>query len=85
MNAQRLLQQLVGAALGVALLVAAAVFAWLLFVTAAVLGVGLWAWLWWRNRRLPQQDGPRDGIVIEGKYRVESESSHQGRRSAPPR
>jgi hypothetical protein len=43
-----------------------------------VIALVLWAWLWWRMRRLPPRvPGGRApgaaGTVIEGEYRVERE------------
>lgn len=61
------LQRLVGAALGIVLLIAAFVFASLALAVLLVAGLGLWAWLWWRSRKMPRQNA--GGAVIEGEYR----------------
>ena len=61
------LQRLVGAALGIVLLLAAFVFASLALAVLLVAGLGLWAWLWWRSRKMPRQH--RGSTVIEGEYR----------------
>jgi HAMP domain-containing protein len=66
------LQRLLGAALGIVLLVAAFVFASLVLAVLLVAGLGLWAWLWWRSRKMPRQKAA--GAVIEGEYRDETPS-----------
>jgi hypothetical protein len=66
-----LLQRVAGGVLAVVLFVLALVFASLIFAVAAVLALALWAWLWWRTRNLPRRNR---GTVIEGEYRVESET-----------
>ena len=66
-----LFQRIAGAVLGVVLFVLALVFASVIFAVAAVLALALWAWLWWRTRNLPRRG---QGTVIEGEYRVESET-----------
>lgn len=68
-----LAQRVVGAALGIVLFIAAAVFASVIFAFVAALGLVVWAWLWWRSRNLPRRAGK--GVVIEGEYRVEPERS----------
>jgi hypothetical protein len=70
-NSPGLIQRAAGIALGVVLFVAAVVFASVLLAVAAVIGLLVWAWLWWRTRNLPQSR--RDSVVIEGEYRVERE------------
>ncbi len=67
-----LLQRLLGALLGVALLVTAFVVTSVLLAVVAVAALALWAWVWWRARRLPRRRGP--GEVIEGEYRIEREN-----------
>lgn len=67
-----LLQRIAGAALGVLLFVAAAVFASVIFAAIAALALMAWAWVWWRARNLPRQD---KGVVVEGEYRVEGETT----------
>ena len=71
MNQPNLLQRVFGAVLGIALFIAAFVFASVLLAVVAVAALLLWAWFWWRTRNLPKR--PRGGVVIEGEYRVESE------------
>ena len=67
------LQRIIGALLGVALFVAAFVFASLVLAFAAAVGLVIWGWLWWRTRRLRRELRGRDGTGIEGEYRVERE------------
>ena len=66
-----LLQRVAGAVVGVIFFVLALVFASVIFAVAAVLALAIWAWLWWRTRNLPRRG---QGTVIEGEYRVESET-----------
>jgi len=70
-KAPSLAQRVVGAALGIVLFIAAAVFASVILAFVAALGLVVWAWLWWRTRNLPKR---AKGVVIEGEYRVEPES-----------
>ncbi len=74
------LQRLLGALIGVALLVAAFFVASVLLAVVAVAGLALWAWVWWRTRNLPRRPAAGagtgtvlDGEVIEGEYRIERE------------
>lgn len=76
----RLLQRLLGAIIGIVLLVAAFFVASLLLAVVAVVALLLWGWLSWRTRNLPRTRGAQgaakqapDGQVIEGEYRVERE------------
>lgn len=71
MNSRSLIQRVAGIALGVVLFIAALVFASVILAVAAVIALLVWAWLWWRTRKLPQ--GRRGSVVIEGEYRVEPE------------
>lgn len=71
MNPPGLLQRVAGAALGIVLFVAAAVFASVILAIAAAFALLAWTWFWWRKRNLPRRRG--DGVVIEGEYRVEPE------------
>ena len=71
-----LLQRLLGALIGIALLVAAFFVASLLLAVVAVASLLLWGWLWWRTRNLPRArraEPAPDGQVIEGEFRVERE------------
>jgi len=67
------LQRLLGALIGVALLVAAFFFVSLLLAVAAAAALLLWGWLWWRTRNLPREQHRSPGEVIEGEYRIERE------------
>jgi hypothetical protein len=62
-----LLQRILGAALAIALFVAAFFLASLLLALGAVAAVVLWAWLWWRSRNAPAASG----TIIEGEFRRE--------------
>jgi sugar phosphate permease len=66
-----LLQRVAGAVLGVLLFVLALVFTSVILAVAGAIALLVGAWLWWRTRNLPRR-GP--GTVIEGEYRVESET-----------
>ena len=77
MNPPSMVQRVVGAALGIVLFIAAAVFASVVFAFVAALGLVAWVWLWWRTRNLPKRAGK--GVVIEGEYRVEPEQHLEDR------
>jgi hypothetical protein len=66
-----LIQRLAGAVLGILLFVLAFVFTSVILAVAAAVALLLFAWLWWRTRNLPKRGR---GTVIEGEYRVESET-----------
>ncbi|HEY5636630.1 MAG TPA: hypothetical protein VIS77_06975 [Burkholderiales bacterium] len=73
-----LLQRIAGAFVGLALFVAAFVFASVVLAVVATVGLVLWGWLWWRTRDLRRAaaarrdamgNGPAgagDGTVVEG-------------------
>ena len=65
-----LIQRLAGAVLGILLFVLAFVFTSVILAVAAVVALLLFAWLWWRTRKLRR---PGTGTLIEGEYRVERE------------
>jgi hypothetical protein len=67
------LLRVVGLIAGVALFIAAFVFASVIFAVGAVLALILWGWLMWRTRHLRREMERSDGTVIEGEYRVERE------------
>ena len=75
------LQRLLGALVGVALLVTAFFIASVLLAVVAAVALAAWAWIWWRPRNLPRRRAP--GEVIEGEYRVERETriEHKVRRN----
>jgi hypothetical protein len=58
-----LIQRLLGAALAVLFLLAALVFASVVFAVAVAAGLVLWVALWWRSRSLPHRR------TLEGEYR----------------
>jgi len=66
-------QRLLGALLGIALLIAAFFIASLLLAVVAVATLLLWAWFAWRTRHLPRGQERGAGQVIEGEYRIERE------------
>jgi hypothetical protein len=79
-----LLQRLVGILVAIPLLVAAFLFAWVVFIVAVAAALVLGAWFWWKTRHVrrameqhaaqpPRQSG---GAVIEGEYRVERGEIH---------
>jgi hypothetical protein len=69
-----LFQRIVGAALGIVLLIAALIFASVIFAVAAALALVVWGWLMWRTRGLRREARKAEGSVIEGEYRVERET-----------
>jgi len=67
------LQRAIGLVVGIALLIAAFIFASVIFAVAAILALIIWGWLMWRTRHLRREMERGDGSVIEGEYRVERE------------
>ncbi len=75
------LQRIIGALLGIALFAAAFIFASIFLAFAAALALVIWGWLWWRTRRIRRELREHEEAVIEGEYRVESETHRiEGRR-----
>lgn len=79
------LQRLLGALIGVALLVTAFFVASVVLAIVAVVALALWAWVLWRTRSLPRRPATGagtgtvvEGEVIEGEYRVEREIRRGG-------
>lgn len=68
------LQRIAGAVLGVVLFVAAFIFASVILAVAGAIALLLGGWLWWRTRDLRKAAARAEGSVIEGEYRVESET-----------
>ena len=66
-----LFQRVAGAVVGVIFFVLALVFASVILAVAGAIALLVGAWLWWRTRNLPRRG---QGTVIEGEYRVESET-----------
>jgi hypothetical protein len=67
------LQRALSLIVGIALLIAAFIFASVIFAVAAILALMIWGWLMWRTRHLRRDLRRGDGTVIEGEYRVERE------------
>jgi len=67
------LQRVLGLVVGIALLIAAFIFASAIFAVAAILALIIWGWLMWRTRHLRREMERAEGSVIEGEYRVERE------------
>lgn len=65
------LQRIAGFIVGIALLIAAFIFASVIFAVAAILALMIWGWLMWRTRHLRREMARGEGSVIEGEYRVE--------------
>jgi ABC-type bacteriocin/lantibiotic exporter with double-glycine peptidase domain len=76
------LKRIAAALLGIALFIAALIFASVILAVAAVLALLVWGWLMWRTRHVrramaeaaKQAAKQADGAVIEGEYRVERET-----------
>jgi ABC-type bacteriocin/lantibiotic exporter with double-glycine peptidase domain len=78
-----LLQRILGALVGIVLVVVGLVFAWMVLVVAAALALVIWGWLWWRTRELRravERGERRGGVIVEGEYRVEREERRIGER-----
>jgi nicotinamide riboside transporter PnuC len=74
LNPLNLLQRIVGAMLGIALFIAAFIFASVLLAVVATAALLLWGWLLWRTRDIRRAARKGDSVVIEGEYRVERET-----------
>ena len=74
LNSSNLLQRIFGAVLGVALFIAAFIFASVLLAIAATAALLIGGWLWWRTRAIRRAAREGDNVVIEGEYRVERET-----------
>lgn len=74
MNLLQVLQRGAAFVVGVALLIAAFIFASVIFAVAAILALMIWGWLMWRTRHLRRDLKRGEGTVIEGEYRVERET-----------
>jgi len=74
MNPPNLLQRFLGAVLGIALFIAAILFASVILAIAATLALLIWGWLWWRTRAIRRAAREGESVVIEGEYRVEREA-----------
>lgn len=64
------LVRLLSALLAIGVLIVAIFLGGVILVTGAVLGVGLWGWLWWQRRKMMRvmgQDGKFDGVMNAGR------------------
>lgn len=61
-----LLQRIAGAFVGLALFVAAFVFASVVLAVVATVGLVLWGWLWWRTRDLRRAAAARQEAMGRG-------------------
>ena len=70
---KQLLSGVIGIVAGLVLFTVALIFAWVLALIFAVIGLAAWLYLTWRFRSLGKAaEGIRDGpMVIEGEYRAE--------------
>ena len=64
--------------LGIALFIAAFIFASVLLAIAATAALLIWGWLWWRTREFRRAAREGDNVVIEGEYRLERETRRRG-------
>ena len=60
--------------LGIALFIAAFIFASVLLAIAATAALLIWGWLWWRTREVRRAARDSGSVVIEGEYRLERET-----------
>ncbi len=70
--------------LGIALFIAAFIFASVLLAIAATAALLIWGWLWWRTREIRRAARASDKVIIEGEYRVEREVGRLDDDRAPP-
>ena len=77
----QVLQRVAGVLVGLILLAAALVYASILLALAAAFAIVIGAWVWWRTRALRREAREDRAVVIEGEYRIESETE----RLDPPR
>lgn len=70
--------------LGIALFIAAFIFASVLLAIVATAALLIWGWLWWRTREIRRAARNSDNVVIEGEYRVEREVNRLDDDRAPP-
>ncbi len=74
------LQRFAGIVLALLGAVAAIVFTSILLAVVAVLAALFGGWLWWRTRALRREARRAAPSVIEGEYRVETETQRLERR-----
>ena len=60
--------------LGIALFVAAFIFASVILALVVSVALVIWGWVWWRTRDIRRAAREGDNVVIEGEYRVERET-----------
>ena len=56
------LVRLLSAVLAIGVLIVAVFLGGVILVTGAVLGVGLWGWLWWQKRKMVKMMGEQGGV-----------------------
>jgi hypothetical protein len=61
-----MIARILSAVLGLVFVVLTFIFASLIVATAVAAGLLLWAWAWWRGRKLAR-NAPQ---VVEGEYRI---------------
>jgi hypothetical protein len=59
---------------GAVLLVLGALFSVVLLAVVAVIGLGLWAWLWWKTRKLRRAARDATGGAASGGQIIEGEA-----------
>ena len=60
--------------LGIALFVAAFIFASVILAVVAAAALVIWGWVWWRTRDIRRTAREGDSVVIEGEYHVERDA-----------
>jgi HAMP domain-containing protein len=60
--------------LGIALFVAAFIFASVILAVVAAAALVIWGWVWWRTRDIRRTARESDSVVIEGEYHVERDA-----------
>jgi HAMP domain-containing protein len=71
--------------LGIALFIAAFIFASVLLAIVATAALLIWGWLWWRTREIRRAAREGENVIIEGEYRVEREVGRIDDDRVPPR